>query len=107
MTASPDISGHSEKSCNSSLLMTRIKLILREAFSHDSSQSPVHIEEVAQQLKEAYRKKPRDFGRNIIPLSVEKTPSEATTIKHFHQANRFSIAETNNNIEEEKEDNIR
>ena len=32
MTQSPDISGHSEKSCNSSLLIERIKLILREAF---------------------------------------------------------------------------
>ena len=56
MTQSPDISGHSEKSCNSSLLLERIKLILKEAFSHDSSaQSPVHIDEVARQLKEAYR----------------------------------------------------
>ena len=32
MTQSPDISGHSEKSCNSSLLIERIKLILKEAF---------------------------------------------------------------------------
>ena len=56
MTQSPDISGHSEKSCNSSLLIERIKLILREAFQHpDSSQSPVLIDEVAEQLKEAYR----------------------------------------------------
>lgn len=50
----------SNNSDDSSVLMSRIRLILKGAFSADFSQCPDRIEEVAIQLKEAYKQKPQD-----------------------------------------------
>lgn len=47
ITGSRPSSAHSRDSCNSSLLLQRIKLILKEAFASNSTQFPAQIDEVA------------------------------------------------------------
>ena len=88
-------------------------MILREAFSEDSSRYPKHIEEVAQQLKEAYRQKPRVQRHfHVVQCSVNRNPSENTTVKQFSHIRRLTEEKTNNPritdalLEEEKPLNI-